>query len=130
MKNSEEQIQHQIENGEGIISNEDVRAYQLVFDVLKKEPDFHVSLPFADKVIAIIEKRDEKRDYWWLAIGILFTVIALIVAIALTNVTWTTGIFTFLSGNFGLIAFGLAFVLFLHWLDKRLVRKHIGMRSI
>ena len=121
--NREEQLQHQIENGLVNDSNEDSRAYQRVFDALKKEPDFHVSLPFADRVVALIEKKDEKRDYFWMAAGIFLIVVTLIVSLVLAKVHWTVGVFSFLSGYSGLIIFGIAFILLLQWVDKKIVHK-------
>ncbi|MEY4931376.1 MAG: hypothetical protein RI909_2100 [Bacteroidota bacterium] len=126
MKRAEEELQHQIENGLVINESDDARAYQRVFDALKNEPDFHVSLPFADRILAIIEKKEEQRDYWWMAAGIFLTVIALIVSLALTSAHWTAGAFTFLSGYPGLVVFGIAFILLLHWVDKKVIRKQIG----
>jgi hypothetical protein len=125
MKRTEEELQHQIEKGL-VNESEDARAYQRVFDALKKEPDFHVSLPFADRVLAIIEKKEEQRDYWWMAAGIFLTVIALIVSLALTSAHWTTGAFTFLAGYPGLVVFGIAFILLLHWVDKKVIKKQIN----
>lgn len=124
MKRTEEELQHQIEKGL-VNESEDARAYQRVFDALKKEPDFHVSLPFADRIIAIIEKKEEKRDYWWMAAGIFLTVIAMIVSLVLTSPHWTTGVFTFLSGYPGLVAFGIGFILLLQWIDKKVIKKQI-----
>lgn len=121
--NLEEQLQHQIENGLVNDSNEDSRAYQRVFDALKKEPDFHVSLPFADRVVALIEKKDEKRDYFWMAAGIFLIVVTLIVSLVLAKVRWTAGVFSFLSGYSGLIIFGIAFILLLQWVDKKIIHK-------
>jgi len=127
MKRAEEELQHQIENGL-VNESDDARAYQRVFDALKKEPDFHVSLPFADRVLAIIEKKEEQRDYWWMAAGIFLTVIALIVSLALTSAHWTAGVFTFLSGYPGLVVFGIAFILLLQWVDKKVIKKQINLR--
>ncbi len=125
MKRSEEELQHQIENGL-VNESDDARAYQRVFDALKKEPDFHISFHFADRLVALIEKKEEKRDYWWMAAGIFLTVIALIVSLVLTSPHWNAGVFTFLSGYPGLVVFGIAFILLLHWVDKKVVRKQIG----
>jgi hypothetical protein len=127
MKHAEEELQNQIENGL-INESDDARAYQRVFDALKKEPDFHVSLPFADRILAIIEKKEEKRDYWWMAAGIFLSVIALIVSLVLTSAHWTAGAFTFLSSYPGLVAFGIAFILLLHWVDKKMLKKRIELR--
>ncbi len=126
MKRSEEELQNEIENGLVSVSD-DARAYQLVFDALKKEPDFHVSFPFADRVVALIEKKEEKRDYWWLAVGILLIVVTLIVTLALTKIHWTTGVFTFVTGYSGLVVFGVAFILLLQWVDKKVIKKQINL---
>jgi len=126
--NHEEELQNQIERGLATHDSEDALAYQRVFDSLKKEPNFHVSLPFADRLIALIEKKEERRDYWWMAIGIFLSVIALIVVLVITKVNWTTGAFTFISKYYGLVVFGIVFILLLQWIDKRIVKKRIELR--
>ncbi len=128
MKRPEEELQNQIEKGLVDESSEDARAYQRVFDSLKKEPDFHVSLPFADRIIALIDKKEEQRDYWWMAAGIFLTVIALIVSLVLTSANWTAGVFTFVSGYPGLVAFGIVFILLLQWVDRKVIKKQIMLR--
>lgn len=119
----EEELQNQIEQGLRTHDSDDALAYQRVFNFLKKEPDFHVSLPFADRIIALIEKKEERKDFGWIAAGIFLTVIALIVALAMTKVKWNTGAFTFISEYYGLFLFGIAFVLMLQWVDKKFVLK-------
>ncbi|MCW5911628.1 MAG: hypothetical protein KIT62_11160 [Cyclobacteriaceae bacterium] len=121
---TDEELQKQVEAGLAT-SHEDGEAYQHVFKALKKEPVFHVSLPFADRVLARIERKEEQRDFRWLALGIFLSVIALIVSLALTN-AWTIGVFSFISGYPGLVIFGVAFVLLLQWLDRKFVRKQPG----
>ncbi len=125
--NHEEELQNQIERGLAIHDSEDALAYQRVFDSLKKEPNFHVTLPFADRLIALIEKKEERRDYWWMAIGISLSVIALIVVLVITKVNWTTGAFTFISNYAGLVVFGIVFILLLQWIDKKIVKKRIEL---
>lgn len=124
----EEELQNQIERGSLNHDSEDALAYQRVFNSLKKEPDFHVSLPFADRILALVEKKEERKDYWWMAAGIFLSVIALIVVLALTKVNWTTGAFTFISKYAGLVAFGIAFILLLQWVDRKIVKKRIEFR--
>lgn len=126
--NHEEELQNQIERGLATHDSEDALAYQRVFDSLKKEPSFHVSLPFADRLIALIEKKEERRDYWWMAIGIFLSVIALIVVLVITKVNWTTGAFTFISNYAGLVAFGIAFILLLQWVDKKIIKKRFELK--
>jgi len=128
MKRSEEELQNQIEKGLVDESSEDARAYQRVFDALKKEPDFHVSLPFADRLLALVDKKEEQRDYWWIAAGIFLIVIALIISLVLTSAHWTSGVFTFVSGYPGLIGFGVAFILLLQWVDRKVIKKQMGLR--
>jgi hypothetical protein len=129
MKHTEEDLQNQIEHGVVNEFSEDARAYQRVFDAVKKDPDFHVSLPFADRIIARIERKEEKRDYWWMATGIFLTVIALIVTLALTSTHWNTGAFKFLSGYPGLIVFGIVFILTLQWVDKKVIKKQMRLQE-
>ena len=120
----EEELQNKIEAGMPVQSD-DGEAYQHVFTALKQEPAFYVSLPFADRIIARIEKREEQRDFRWLAFGIFLSVVALIVVLVITN-AWTVGVFSFISGYPGLVVFGIAFILFLQWVDKRVLRKHLN----
>lgn len=124
MKHADEELQEKAERGETGTSVEE-RAYRKVFEVLKKDPDFHVSLPFADRVLARIEaeRTSTQRDYWWMAAGIFLAVAGVAVTIVLTKATWTTGIFTFISGYRGLLIFGVAFILALQWIDRKIVRK-------
>jgi len=124
----EEELQNQIELGLRTHDSDDALAYQRVFNSLKKEPDFHVSLPFADRIIALVEKKEERKDFWWIATGIFLTVIALIVALALTKVNWSAGAFTFVSEYYGLVLFGIAFILMLQWVDKKVIRKQLNLR--
>lgn len=124
----EEELQNQIEHGLATHGSEDAVAYQCVFDSLRKEPDFHVSLPFADRIVARIEKKEERKDYGWMAAGIFLSVIALIVVLAITKVNWTIGAFTFISEYYGLVGFGIVFILLLQWIDKKLIKKRFELR--
>lgn len=117
----DEELQKQVEIGLPS-QHEDGEAYRHLFKALKKEPAFHVSLPFADRVLARIDKKEEQRDFRWLAVGIFLSVIALVITLALTK-AWTIGVFSFISGYPGLIVFGIAFIVLLQWVDKRIIRK-------
>lgn len=118
---TDEELQKQVEAG-NYSQQEDSEAYRHLFNALKKEPAFHVSLPFADRILARIDKKEEQRDFRWLAVGIFLSVIALVVTLVLTK-AWTIGVFSFISGYPGLIVFGIAFILVLQWVDKRIIRK-------
>lgn len=122
---TDEELQQQIEAGQSS-HQEDSGLYERLFQALKKEPAFHVSLPFADRVLARIEKKEEQRDFRWLAVGIALTVIALIVSLILTQ-AFTTGVFSFISGYPGLVVFGICFILILHTLDRKYLKKYKGV---
>jgi hypothetical protein len=119
----DEELQKQVEAGSHAY-DEDSEAYHHLFKALKHEPAFHVSLPFADRILARIEKKEEQRDFRWLALGISLSVVALIITLALTR-AWTVGVFSFISGYPGLVIFGVAFIVLLQWVDKRVLRKHL-----
>jgi hypothetical protein len=125
----EEELQNKIEQGLTSDASIDGEAYQHVFKSLKKEPTFHVSISFADRVISMLDKKEERRDYWWMAAGIFLSVIALIVTFVIVKAELTTGVFTFLSGYQGLIIFGVAFILLLHWIDKKIIKKQLSINA-
>lgn len=120
---TDEELQKQVEAGSHAY-DEDSEAYRHVFKALQHEPAFHVSLPFADRILARIEKKEEQRDFRWLALGISLSVVALIITLALTK-AWTVGVFSFISGYPGLVIFGVAFIVLLQWVDKRVLQKHL-----
>ena len=95
--------------------------------ILEKEPAFKLPNDFSEKMIGKIEARYGSERKWELILmisgGLLF-IIALIVVLALTDFTFTFGALTFLSGNIELIIFGILFITALHFVDKRLLRKH------
>jgi high-affinity K+ transport system ATPase subunit B len=82
-------------------------------------------IQFADRLVSVIEKKEEKRDYYWLAVGILFSIVSLIVAVVLVAERWSINAFSFLSSNVGLVVFGVLFVALLQWIDKKVVRKQL-----
>lgn len=125
----EEELQNKIEQGLTNDASIDSEAYQHVFKSLKREPTFHVSISFADRVVSMLDKKEERRDYWWMAAGIFLSVIALIVTFVIAKAELTTGVFTFLSGYQGLIIFGVAFILLLHWIDKKIIKKQLSINA-
>lgn len=125
----EEELQNKIEQGLTNDVSIDSEAYQYVFKSLKREPTFHVSISFADRVVSMLDKKEERRDYWWMAAGIFLSVIALIVTFVIVKAELTTGVFTFLSGYQGLIIFGVAFILLLHWIDKKIIKKQLSINA-
>jgi hypothetical protein len=123
---SDEELQNQIEST-GNASGKDALIYKEIFNALKREPDFKLPPSFADRVIARIEAaRESKAEMVWLVVGVLSFVVTGIIAVALTNYKLDFGVMKFISGYPGLVAFGVVFILGLHWLDKKFIRKQMA----
>ena len=126
MSADEERIQKDIEsgrtpNGDGL----DVKSYQEVFRALAKEPNYNVSPSFAEKVVARVAARqqaNQSRDYLWFGAGIFFLVLTAIATVMFVGFTPDFGFLTVMSDYKGLAVFGVVFIVFLNWLDKRLIR--------
>lgn len=118
----DQELQELIEKGTAP-ENRDARSYQTVFSALRREPDFVLPANFADRVVASIQARYSSRDMAWFIGGVFLVLVALVVAILLTGFTLSLGVFTFLSGYPGLVAFGAAFILALQWVDRKWIRK-------
>lgn len=98
----------------------------VVLDALRREPDFELPARFADRVVAVAERkiaqREAARDRWWLLAGIFSLVVAFIYAAAAVDFSPRVG--SFFSGYSGLIVFGCFFVAALHLLDKLILSKN------
>ena len=127
MNANEEDLQKKIEAGIHPSGDElDVRAYHEVFARLKKTPESFLSSDFADKVIVRVQekqKRSASRDFFWFTLGAFLLVVTLVVATVLTGFKPTLGFLNGMSGYAGLFAFGLAVILVLNHLDKKLLPK-------
>jgi len=124
---NDEELQKGVESGNKFPGDDlDAKAYQEVFARLKKEPAAYLSVNFADKVIVQIIKRQQRtssRDFYWLAFGVSLLVIALVVATIMTGFEPTLGFLKGISSYTGVFAFGVAFILFLNRLDKKLLSR-------
>jgi hypothetical protein len=128
MTSYDEDLQQEFENGgrprsEGL----DARAYEEVFRALGKDPGYQVSSTFAEKVVSRVIARQqakESKDYFWFAAGLVFLLLSAVATIMLTGFRLDFGFLSVMSDYKGLAGFGILFVLLLHWLDKRVVRKH------
>lgn len=124
MKNSDEIIQKQIEGGnlpEGL----EGESYKVVFNALKKNPEFKLPSNFAHRVAAIA-KAPAKAFNWdkfFLISGCISFLIALTYAILSLHATFSVGVFSFISGYPGLIVFAIIFVILLNWIDKKWISK-------
>jgi hypothetical protein len=121
MNTSDESIQKQVEEGIAPLGL-DSEAYKLVFNSVKKEPNYKLSTDFAYRIslLASPEKSFNWDKFLVIGGGIGFF-IALIYVIVSASTIFTFGAFTFLSNYQGLLFFGVIFILTLNWLDKKLV---------
>ena len=120
--------------------NDKDRFEEIVSSALEKQTEFELSPDFADRVVSMIQQKavqkETQRDRWWLISGIasmigalvyVFTKIelkSLIPNVEIAPISPGVGVFTFLSGYSGLVIFGIAFVIALNFLDKRILRRH------
>jgi hypothetical protein len=125
----DEELQKNIEKG-GRHQNDDLnaRAYQEIFRVLRKDPGYELPPQFASKVIARFEerkRRDESRDYAWFLSGLTLILLASIATIIYLGYQPDFGFLAGMSEYKGLVGFAIAFIVFLNWLDKRLVKEKL-----
>lgn len=119
---ADEILQNKIESGNETHGT-DADAYKIVFNSLKQNPQYKLSANFASNVSSrIASKKSFNWDYFlFVAAGISFLAV-LIYAIALVKPTFSTGVFTFVSGYSGLVVFAMTFILLLNFIDKKLIR--------
>jgi uncharacterized membrane protein YhaH (DUF805 family) len=104
---------------------EDDKFEDIISDALERGTTFELPHDFADRVVTMVQRnavqKETRRDRWWLIIGIISMVGALV--FVFTNVEFkpTVGVFTFFKGYWGLSIFGILFVTALHIIDKRIL---------
>lgn len=127
MKAYEEELQDQVDKGQTPDADGlDVKSYQEVFRVLRKDPGYELSPRFAETVVAAVlnkQQRKISRDYLWFGVGILFLLIAFVATVLFTGFRLDFGFLNAMADFKGLIIFGVLFILFLNWLDRRLVKE-------
>jgi hypothetical protein len=104
----------------------DVKAYHAVFKALKKDPGYDLRPDFAERVASRVMRHGKSgfsKDYLWFGAGIFFLIIAFIGTILYTGFRFDLGFLKVMSDYKGLAVFGFAFVAFLNWLDKKLVKE-------
>lgn len=124
MKPGEEELQKKIESGhpaDGL----DARAYEAVFRALKKEPVHQLPDDFADRVVRRVTagRTPWPNDYFWLGAGILFLLIACVGTILFTGYRFDFGFLNVMGHYKGIVGFGLALIVLLNWLDKKLIKE-------
>jgi hypothetical protein len=128
MNRDEERLQEKIETTMGFDDgNPDGRAYRQVFQALDKQPRYALPDTFADKILQKVEQKEQRSlraAYAWLVAGIVLLIAGCGAAVVLTGFRFEVGFLRNMAPYRGLLAFGVAFVLFLHWVDKRLIHRH------
>jgi hypothetical protein len=132
MSDHEEELQRKVESGELLPADSaDVRAYQHVFDALRKEPHYVLHHSFADNVVQkILAQKLEKKsssDFWWLGAGIFLLVIAFLVSLSyiISFVRLPAGFLSALSEYKGIIVIAGTLVFIFNKLEKKLLtHKH------
>lgn len=105
-------------------------AYKKVFDAISTEPHFNLPINFADKVVQQIETKEANstsKEMRWLAAGIFLLVIGAVVGANLSGFQPSFGAFKFWASYPGLLVFGLIFILFIQWLDKKIIGKSLEL---
>jgi len=128
MNQHEEELQKNIEEGNPFpADNADAKAYQHVFDALKKAPATSLPSDFAVKVTARLVEREQKRslsrDLFWLVLGLFLIVISVVVAIVFSGFKPDMGFLKGLTAFKGLLIFAALFIAGLHWIDRKLIQK-------
>src|SRR5260370_40685946 len=90
--NADESIQKQIEEG-NIPSGVDADAYRLIFQSLRKEPNFKLSADFAQRGSPMANSQSKRFDWdkFFLFAGFIALTIAIVYASAVTNFTFSVG---------------------------------------
>ncbi len=106
---------------------EDDKFADLVSNALEKQKEFELPHNFADRIIKAVQEkaalREARRDRWWLIAGVAGMIAALVYAMVAVEFKPGVGVFTFFQGYWGVVTFGVLFVIVLHVIDKRLLKK-------
>lgn len=124
----EENLQNNIEHGVSGGDDLDSKAYGEVFRALKEDPGYVLPSRFAEGVVARIvakQKREQSRDYFWFFSGLFVLLVAAVATIVVTGFKLDFGFLKSMADYKGLAVFAVIFIVFLNWLDKRLVREKL-----
>ena len=126
MSQNEEELQRRAESGHHA---DDIgsKAYQQVFQALRKEPDFGLPDSFADRLVKMVEakqmERASSREFIWLIVGVVLLLIAFAVVVVMTDFKLNFGFLSGMSSYTGLFLFGCFFIGVLNWIDKRFIKQ-------
>jgi hypothetical protein len=121
---SDELIQRAVEESQPA-QGPDADSYRLVFTALKKNPELSLPAGFAERVAGLAPSRIRafNWDKFFLVSGCASFLCALAYAVVSISPSFSTGVFSFVSGYPGLVAFAVMFVLILNWIDKKWIAK-------
>jgi hypothetical protein len=135
-KLTDEEIQKLLEQnlnipGDELGDNDDVKAYQLLFDGLKQEPETGLPYNFAKKVVGQIQSAKNRRQdvklYWLMGVAVILMFITAAVFMAAYNYTDTIKLVSVLNTYKWIIVFVVVVILGVQYFDQRLVRKVKGL---
>jgi hypothetical protein len=124
MKN-EDELQRSVEQGNANMDI-DSKAYEVVFDALKQEPNYTLKSDFADRVMELASRQasgSASTEFIWLGVGVFLLVVALIVAMTQITMPQDFGFLSTMSSYSGLFVFGILFIGFLHFIDRRFIQQ-------
>lgn len=81
---------------------------------------------FADNVVRRVAHQQEKvlaKDYLWFLAGIIFVLLSAAVTLVITGFRFDLGFLEGMSNYKGLGIFAILFIIFINWLDRRLVQR-------
>lgn len=125
MKN-EDELQRSVEQGD-VASDMDSKAYEIVFQALKKEPETKLSPNFSDRIVEIAARRSSgsaSKEFIWLGLGVFLLIVAMIVVMTKITMPKDFGFLSSMSSYAGLFVFGLIFIAFLNYLDRRFIHQN------
>lgn len=125
MKN-EDELQRSVE--EGNVSNDiDAKTYEIVFEGLKKDPNYKLTSGFADRVIELAARQSSgsaSTEFIWLGVGIFLLIVAFIVAMTKITLPSDFGFLSTMSSYVGLVIFGIIFIGLLNFIDRKFIQHH------
>jgi hypothetical protein len=134
-KLTDEEIQKLLEQSlnipDELDGDDDTKAYQLLFDGLREEPEAGLPYNFSKKVVAQVQHaRNHRQDvklYVFMAIGIVFGVAIVAAFIAVFNYKAGVQLVTILDTYKWVVIFMIAGVLGIQYLDQGLLKKRKGL---
>jgi hypothetical protein len=130
MSKEDEILQQQVEAGQQP-QGRDGEAYAKVFHALAMQPDNTLPPAFAERVIqrvlALKQEKESRRDTWWLAFGIFLLTLVFIIAFAFVGFKMNLG-FLRVVGDFKwlFLCAGVLLAIF-NVIDRKLVRPTVGI---